>query len=47
MVMQSREDLQDEMREMAEDMGMTPEEMDALMDSYKGGGDEGGDVGEL
>ena len=40
MVMQSREDMEEEMREMAEEMGMTPEEMDALMASGGGGGEE-------
>jgi len=40
MVMQSREDIEEEMREMAEEMGMTPEEMEAMMASGGGGGGE-------
>jgi len=49
MVMQSREDLEDEMRDMAEDMGMTKEEMDQLMSAYSSGAGEGagGDPAEL
>ena len=42
MVMQSREDMEEEMREMAEEMGMTPEEMDEMMKGG-GGGAEGMD----
>ena len=48
MVMQSREDIEEELREMAEDMDMSPEEMEAMM---SGGGaadelDDGGFAGE-
>jgi len=39
MVMQSREDIEEEMREMAEDMGLTPEEMEAMMASGGGQGE--------
>ena len=44
MVMQSREDLEEEMREMAEEMGMTPEEMEALMQSGGNGAGAGGEL---
>jgi hypothetical protein len=45
MVMQSREDLEEEMREMADSMGMTQEELEGLMKTEGGGGGGGG--GEL
>lgn len=38
MVMQSREDIEEEMREMAEEMGLTPEEMEEMMAAGGGGG---------
>jgi hypothetical protein len=47
MVMQSREDIEEEMKEMADEMGMTKEEMEAMM-AMGGGGGEGMDgMGEL
>ena len=45
MVMQSREDIEEEMAEMAESMGMTKEEMDAMMAMGGGGGDDMGGGG--
>lgn len=47
MVMQSREDIEDEMREMAEDMGMSKEELEMMMKhdpALKGGNGMGGDL---
>ena len=47
MVMQSREDIEEEMNEMAEEMGMTKAEMESMM-AGGGGGVEGSDgMGEL
>jgi hypothetical protein len=40
MVMQSREDIEEEMREMAEEMGLSPEEMEEMMAAGGGGGGE-------
>lgn len=46
MVMQSREDIEEEMREMAEEMGMTPEEMEQMMAEEGGGtGEPAGELG--
>jgi len=50
MVMQSREDIEEEMKEMADEMGMTKEEMEAMMAMGGGGGESMGGMegmGEL